>query len=75
MFEKEKKYKHIDWDAGIEIRECLNKGMTFKSIAKSIGKDHTTISKEVKLHGKMYINSFTKTDECCSRLLKGSVCM
>ena len=70
MFEKEKKYKHMDLDARIEIQECLNKGMTFKSIAKRIGKDPTTISKEVKLHGKTYINSFTKTDECCPRLLK-----
>ncbi|MDR1440515.1 MAG: helix-turn-helix domain-containing protein, partial [Clostridiales bacterium] len=33
-----------------EIQECLNRGMTFKSIAARIGKDQTTVSKEVKKH-------------------------
>lgn len=66
----EKKNKHMTLDDRIEIQECLNKGMTFKKIANRIGKDPTTISKEVKLHGKTYTNSFTKTDECCPRLLK-----
>jgi IS30 family transposase len=30
--------------------ECLDKGMTFKAIAQRIGKDPTTVSKEVKKH-------------------------
>ena len=30
--------------------ECLDKGMTFKAIAQRVGKDPTTISKEVKKH-------------------------
>lgn len=67
---QEKKNKHMTLDDRIEIQECLNKGMTFKAIAKRITKDPTTISKEVKLHGKSYTNSFTKTDECCPKLLK-----
>ena len=66
----EKKNKHMTFDDRIEIQECLNKGMTFKAIAGRIGKDPTTVSKEVKLHGKTYTNSFTKTDECCPKLLK-----
>ena len=66
----EKKNKHMTLDDRIEIQECLAKGMTFKAIAQRIGKDQTTVSKEVKLHGKTYTNSFTKTDECCPRLLK-----
>lgn len=66
----EKKNKHITLDDRIEIQECLNKGMSFKDIGKRIGKDPTTISKEVKLHGQIYTNSFTKTDECCPKLLK-----
>lgn len=66
----EKRNKHMTLDDRIEIQECLNKGMTFKAIAQRIGKDQTTVSKEVKLHGKYYTNSFTKTDECCPKLLK-----
>ncbi len=66
----EKKNKHMTLDDRIEIQECLNKGMTFKAIAGRIGKDPTTVSKEVKLHGKTYTNSFTRTDECCPKLLK-----
>ena len=60
-----KKNKHMTLDDRIEIQECLNKGMTFKAIGERIEKDPTTISKEVKLHGRSYTNSFTKTDECC----------
>ena len=70
MENKEKKNKHMTLDDRIEIQECLSKGMTFKDIARRIQKDATTVSKEVKLHGKTYSNSFTKTDECCPKLLK-----
>lgn len=70
MISTEKRNKHMTLDDRIEIQECLNKGMTFKKIAERIGKDPTTVSKEVKLHGKTYTNSFTKTDECCPKLLK-----
>lgn len=66
----EKKNKHMTLDDRIEIQECLGRNMSFKAIAKRIGKDPTTVSKEVKLRGKTYTNSFTKTDECCPRLLK-----
>jgi len=45
-----KKNKHMTFDNRQEIHECLNKGMSFKSIAARIGKDPTTISKEVKKH-------------------------
>lgn len=40
-----KKNKHMTLDDRIEIQECLNKGMTFKAIAKRICKDPTTVSK------------------------------
>ena len=66
----EKRNKHMTLDDRIEIQECLNKGMTFKAIAQRIEKDQTTVSKEVKLHGKVRANGFTKTDECCPKLLK-----
>lgn len=68
--ENSKKNKHMQLDDRIEIQECLNKGMTFKDIAKRICKDPTTVSKEVKLHSKTFSNGFTKTDECCPKLLK-----
>lgn len=67
---KEKKNKHMTLDDRIEIQECLNKGIAFKKIGERIGKDPTTVSKEVKLHAKTYANSFTKTDEICPKLLK-----
>jgi IS30 family transposase len=34
----------------IEIQQCLDHGMTFKAIAVRIGKDQTTVSKEIKKH-------------------------
>jgi IS30 family transposase len=45
-----KKNKHMTFEDRQEIMECLDKGMTFKAIAQRIGKDPTTISKEVKKH-------------------------
>jgi IS30 family transposase len=47
---KSGKNKHLTLDDRQEIMECLDKGMTFKSIARRIEKDPTTISKEVKKH-------------------------
>lgn len=65
-----KKNKHLTLDDRIEIQECLNKGMTFKQIGQRVGKDPTTISKEVKLHGKIYENNFVRTNDCCPKLMK-----
>ena len=45
-----KKNKHMTIDDRIEIQLCLDRGMTFKAIAKRVGKDSTTVSKEVKKH-------------------------
>ena len=44
------KNKHLTLDERIEIQSCLDHGMTFKAIAKRVGKDQTTISKEIKKH-------------------------
>ena len=63
------KNKHMDYEDRLEIQECLNKGMTFKAIGERIGKDATTVSKEVKRHLKNYRNGFVKTDEVCRKLL------
>ena len=49
----EKRGKHLTLEDRIEIQECLTHGMTFKAIGKRLGKDQTTISKEVKRHIKV----------------------
>lgn len=45
-----KKNKHMSMDERHEIQAGLDHGMTFKAIAVRIGKDQTTVSKEVKKH-------------------------
>jgi len=74
----EKKNKHLSLDDRIEIQECLDKGMTFKAIARRVGKDQTTISKEVKKHltftASKVIHRNNKGEEIlspvCPKLLK-----
>ena len=46
----EKKYKHLTAEDRQKICDLLNYGQDFKAIGKAIGKDQTTISKEVKKH-------------------------
>ena len=73
-----KKNKHLILDERIEIQECLDKGMTFKAIAYRIGKDQTTISKEVKKHLDIQADDVRLIDrhgnsitpEICPSLLK-----
>lgn len=68
--EKRKKNKHLTLDDRIDIQECLNKGMTFKAIAKRIEKDQTTVSKEVKRHAITHESGFTKTKDTCPKLMR-----
>lgn len=42
--------KHLRPDERQEIMECIDKGMSFKDIARRVGKSPTTISREVKKH-------------------------
>ncbi|MDR0272981.1 MAG: IS30 family transposase [Clostridiales bacterium] len=42
--------KHLTLEARQEIEECLNLGISFKDIARRVGKSPTTISREVKKH-------------------------
>lgn len=46
----EKKNKHLTLDDRLSIETGLKEGRTFKAIALSLGKDPTTISKEVLRH-------------------------
>lgn len=66
----EKKNKHMQLEDRIEIQECLCKGMTFKAIALRVGKDQTTVSKEVKQRAVEYVSGYTKTKDICPKLLK-----
>ncbi len=45
---KSSRNKHLNLDTRNEIQTCLDHGMTFKAIGRRIGKDQTTVSKEVK---------------------------
>ncbi|MDR2525905.1 MAG: helix-turn-helix domain-containing protein [Oscillospiraceae bacterium] len=47
MPDKEKKNKHLTFGEVEEIQGCLDHGMPFKTIGRRIGKDQTTVSKEV----------------------------
>lgn len=68
--ENEKKNKHMRIEERIEIQECLARGMSFKMIAKRIGKDATTVSREVKARSVAHKNSYSTLEETCPLLLK-----
>ena len=44
------KNRHLNLDARLEIQHGLSEGLSFKAIASSLGKDCTTISKEIRGH-------------------------
>lgn len=44
------KYKHLTLDERIDIQKGLKAGLTFADIAASVGKDPSTISKEIREH-------------------------
>ena len=57
-----KKNKHMTIDDRLEIQQFLDRSMTFKEIAKIIGKDQTTVSKEVKKHITISTELVKRTD-------------
>ena len=74
---KSQQYLHLTYEQRFEIQQCLAHSMSFKDIGKRIGKDQTTISREVKRH--MIIRQTTVTriakdgtpmNEPCKLLLK-----
>jgi len=74
---KNKSYQHLTVEQRNEIQDCLYHGMTFKAIARRIGKDKTTVSREVKRHITVKQAQIVKTDKDgqtvsgpCARLLK-----
>ena len=69
--EKATKYKHLTDEERLEIQECLDHGVTFKDIGKRIGKDQTTVSKEVKKHMKVRPGSVKVRDNEGNPIDKG----
>jgi len=67
------KSKHLTDDERLEIQECLDHGVTFKDIGKRIGKDPTTVSKEVKKHMKDR-ESTVKTTDTNGNLFSRGIC-
>jgi IS30 family transposase len=59
---KTSKNKHMTMNDRLEIQECLGHGMSFKAIARRIGKDQTTVSKEVKKHLFVVPTDVKRTD-------------
>jgi IS30 family transposase len=68
--------KHLTLDDRIEIQECLRHGMTFKAIARRIGKDPTTVSKEVKKRIRIHepLNVVKQASTCPALLRPPYVC-
>ena len=72
------KNKHLTIEDRDEIQTCLNHGMGFKAIGQRIGKDQTTVSKEVKRHIIFPQSKYRRYDaqgkelppESCNLLLK-----
>lgn len=75
---KKAKHKHLTLDDRTEIQLSLNRGINIKGIAMIIGRDQTTIAKEIKKHIEIRDEGITRTDsdgniketEICPELLK-----
>ena len=72
MIDPEKRCKHLTDEEREMIQNGLNMGMTFKAIAKRIGKDQTTVSKEVKKHIEIREarSQDGKMESPCEKLMK-----
>ena len=75
------KNKHLSFDDRLEIERCLKENLSFKQIGKNIGKDCTTISKEIKTHitfknsgavGRPFFDCVNRFN--CPHKTKGSRC-
>jgi IS30 family transposase len=70
---KRKKNKHLTLEDRMEIQGSLDHGMTFKAIGRRIGKDQTTISKEVKRHLEIQATTVRGVDGS-GNLLRPTIC-
>ncbi len=70
---KPKKNKHLTLEDRMEIQGSLDHGLTFKAIGHRIGKDQTTISKEVKRHLEVQLTAKKGVDDG-GNLLRPTLC-
>ena len=75
------KNKHLSFDERLEIERGLKDNLSFKQIGKNIGKDCTTISKEIRNHiifknsgavGRPFFDCINRSS--CSHKPKGTKC-
>ena len=62
---------HLTFDMRVEIQECLDKGMSFKAIARRIDKNPTTVSREVKRHLVVTASSVVRHDKTTGERITG----
>jgi IS30 family transposase len=58
-----RKNKHLTFDDRLTIEAMLKSQSTFSEIARTIGKDASTISKEVRKHRELAANNWTRRDD------------
>ena len=62
--------KHLTYDDRLTIQAGLQQGLKIAQIAKSIGKDRSTVGREIKAHRKLYPPSYLyQNPELSFRLL------
>lgn len=73
-----RKSKHLGLQERIIIESCLNSGSSFKDIAMAIGKDPSTVSKEIRRNRITKLpNSFNSGTNVCAKVttcLKTNLC-
>jgi len=74
-------HKHFTLDDRIQIQISLECGMTFRAIARRIGRHETSVSREVKKHLRIQKTNAVKKDKdgkvinsMCKSLLKSPFC-
>ena len=65
----DRKNKHLTFEDRTDIEEYLRQGLTFKDIGKLLGKDPTTVSKEIRNHIAV-AKAYDSLQPLCSNLLK-----
>ncbi len=71
MLTSDTRCKHLTNDNRQDIQDGLNNGCSFKQIARRIGKDPTTVSKEVKKHMEIRpARDEQNADKPCEMLMK-----
>ena len=71
---KSLKYKHLTLEDRLTIQEYLNSNYNFSNIAKSIGKNRRTISKEVYKHRLYRTKAASDFEECKTTSFPPYVC-